>query len=108
MAYSKDLRERVLSCVAEHRDKAAAARRYKAHEETVRAWVKVCVTAMHTALKQAKLTRGKDLLTPQGISSAMTLEGSLDSLAFEAYIEHFLLPTLQPGQTVPPPGSSSL
>ncbi|MBF6592912.1 MAG: transposase [Thermaceae bacterium] len=40
MAYSKDLRERVLSYVAEHRNKAAAARLFKVHEETVRAWVK--------------------------------------------------------------------
>lgn len=115
MAYSKDLRERVLSYVAEHHNKAAAARLFKVHEETVRAWVKafersgktqagrspgrprkitveqqdllraqvkahsddtlaqhcerweeavgvkVCVATMHTALKQAKLTRKKDL-----------------------------------------------
>lgn len=39
-------------------------------------------------------------LAPQGISSAMTLEGSLDTPAFDAYVQHFLLPTLKPGQTV--------
>jgi len=39
-------------------------------------------------------------LTSQGVSSAMTIEGSLDTLAFDAYAEHSLFPTLKPGQTV--------
>ena len=30
----------------------------------------------------------------------MTIEGSLDTLAFDAYVQQFLLPTLKAGQTV--------
>lgn len=36
----------------------------------------------------------------QGVQAAMTLEGALDSLAFEAFVEHILVPTLMPGQIV--------
>lgn len=32
--------------------------------------------------------------------SAMTIEGATDALAFEAYVEHFLAPTLSEGQVV--------
>lgn len=39
-------------------------------------------------------------LTPQGMSAAMTVEGAVDSLAFECYVEHVLIPQLVPGQTV--------
>jgi len=39
-------------------------------------------------------------LTQEGISSVMTIEGIQATLAFDAYVEHFLLPTLRPGQTV--------
>ncbi|WP_161636071.1 transposase, partial [Deinococcus phoenicis] len=39
-------------------------------------------------------------LTPQGMSAAMTVEGAVDGLAFERYVEHVLIPRLSPGQTV--------
>lgn len=35
-----------------------------------------------------------------GMGEAMTVEGATDALAFEAYIEHFLAPTLAEGQVV--------
>jgi transposase len=39
-------------------------------------------------------------LSLEGISAAMTVEGALDTPAFEAYVEHILAPTLRPGQLV--------
>jgi hypothetical protein len=33
-----------------------------------------------------------------GMGISMTLEGATDALAFEAYVEHFLAPTLEKGQ----------
>jgi transposase len=39
-------------------------------------------------------------LTLDGLGPAMILPGATDRLAFEAYIEHFLVPTLRPGQIV--------
>ena len=39
-------------------------------------------------------------VTPSGISASMTLPGSLDGLAFGTFVEHVLVPTLQPGQIV--------
>jgi len=35
-----------------------------------------------------------------GLEAAMTLEGAADASAFEVFGEHYLLPTLQPGQMV--------
>jgi transposase len=35
-----------------------------------------------------------------GMGEAMTIEGATDALAFEAYVEHFLAPTLTEGQVV--------
>ena len=35
-----------------------------------------------------------------GIGAPMTVEGATDSEAFEAYVEHFLAPTLEEGQVV--------
>jgi transposase len=35
-----------------------------------------------------------------GVQATMTLEGSVDAEVFELFIEHTLLPTLQPGQIV--------
>jgi transposase len=34
------------------------------------------------------------------IGESMTVEGATDALAFEAYVEHFLAPTLEKGQVV--------
>ena len=34
------------------------------------------------------------------MGEAMTIEGATDAEAFEAYIEHFLAPTLSEGQVV--------
>jgi transposase len=34
------------------------------------------------------------------MGEAMTIEGATDALAFEAYVEHFLAPTLAEGQVV--------
>jgi len=39
-------------------------------------------------------------LTTAGMGPAMLLEGATDTAAFEAYIEHFLAPSLVPGQIV--------
>jgi transposase len=35
-----------------------------------------------------------------GMGISMTVEGATDALAFEAYVEHFLAPTLEKGQVV--------
>lgn len=39
-------------------------------------------------------------LSLNGLQAAMTLQGSVDGLAFETYVEQLLLPTLVPGQIV--------
>jgi len=39
-------------------------------------------------------------LSAEGIGAAMTLEGAADADAFVAYLTHFLVPTLTPGQIV--------
>jgi transposase len=40
-------------------------------------------------------------ITLEGVMGAsMTIEGATDALAFEAYVEHFLAPTLTEGQVV--------
>jgi transposase len=39
-------------------------------------------------------------LTPAGIVAPMLLEGALDRPAFDAWVEHVLVPALRPGQTV--------
>jgi transposase len=39
-------------------------------------------------------------LTLNGMGPTMTLEGAIDTAAFEAYVQHCLLPFLQPGQIV--------
>ncbi len=39
-------------------------------------------------------------LSTQGMEAAMTLEGAADADAFVAYLAHFLVPTLVPGQIV--------
>ena len=50
--------------------------------------------------------RGKDTtliaaITLQGaMGESMTVEGATDALAFEAYVEHFLAPSLEKGQVV--------
>lgn len=39
-------------------------------------------------------------LSLSGIGACMVIEGAVNALAFEAYIEHFLAPSLEPGQIV--------
>jgi len=39
-------------------------------------------------------------LTASGIETAMTLDGAVDTAAFELFTERFLCPALRPGQTV--------
>lgn len=39
-------------------------------------------------------------LTLSGVTAAMVLDGGTDRLAFELYVEHFLVPTLRPRQIV--------
>ena len=39
-------------------------------------------------------------LTPDGIGPSMTITGSIDSAAFAAYVQRFLVPSLHPGQVV--------
>jgi transposase len=40
------------------------------------------------------------VLTPDGIGPSMTIAGSIDSAAFAAYVQRFLVPSLRPGQVV--------
>jgi transposase len=39
-------------------------------------------------------------LSTEGMGQAMSMEGATDGAAFEAYVRHFLLPTLKDGQVV--------
>jgi transposase len=39
-------------------------------------------------------------LNPTGIPAAMTVEGAIDRLAFDAFVQQVLVPSLVPGQTV--------
>ena len=39
-------------------------------------------------------------LTPQGLQAPWTIEGAMDTLAFERYVKEVLGPTLRPGQVV--------
>jgi transposase len=39
-------------------------------------------------------------LSQEGMKAAMTVDGAIDGLTFDAYVEQVLVPTLQPGQTV--------
>jgi transposase len=39
-------------------------------------------------------------LSPAGIPAAMTVEGAIDRLAFDAFVRQVLVPSLLPGQTV--------
>src|SRR3712207_5435243 len=39
-------------------------------------------------------------MTTAGMGPAMVLEGATDTAAFEAYVEHFLVPSLKPGNVV--------
>lgn len=39
-------------------------------------------------------------LTPAGLPVAMTVDGAIDTAAFQVFCEHVLCPTLRPGQTV--------
>jgi len=57
------------------------------------------------AYGEAPRNWGKDItliasLSPQGIGAAMSVEGATDGAAFETYVEHFLVPTLEEGQVV--------
>lgn len=39
-------------------------------------------------------------LSPEGIPAAMTVEGAIDRLAFDAFVQQVLVPSLVPGQIV--------
>ena len=39
-------------------------------------------------------------MSSEGIGATMSVEGATDGTAFETYVEHFLLPTLERGQIV--------
>ena len=39
-------------------------------------------------------------MSAEGIGAAMSVEGATDGAAFEAYVKHFLVPTLEAGQIV--------
>ena len=39
-------------------------------------------------------------MSAEGMGQAMSVEGAIDGAAFEAYVKHFLLPTLKEGQIV--------
>ena len=36
----------------------------------------------------------------QGVAASMMIEGAIDAPAFDAYVDHFLVPTLRPGNIV--------
>ena len=36
----------------------------------------------------------------QGVGASMMIEGAIDTPAFDAYVDHFLVPTLRPGNIV--------
>src|SRR5215207_8598294 len=57
------------------------------------------------AIGRAPRNRGKNTtliaaLSSEGMGATMTVEGATDGEAFEVYVEHFLSPTLMPGQIV--------
>jgi transposase len=57
------------------------------------------------AYGQAPRNWGKNVtlvcsLSTEGVGAAMSVEGATDGVAFEAYVEHFLAPTLKAGQVV--------
>jgi transposase len=57
------------------------------------------------AYGQAPRNWGKNVtlvcsLNAEGIGAAMSIEGSIDGVAFETYVERFLAPTLKAGQVV--------
>jgi len=39
-------------------------------------------------------------ITTHGMGPAMVLQGATDTAACETYVEHFLVPSLQPGKVV--------
>jgi DDE superfamily endonuclease len=39
-------------------------------------------------------------LSLEGIGASMIIEGAVNAVAFEAYLEHILVPSLSPGQIV--------
>lgn len=87
MAYSKDLRERVLGYVAEHRNKAAAARLFAVHEETVRAWVQAFGQSGKTQA-QSPPGRPRKIATEQeGLLKVQVESHSDDTLA--QHCEHW-------------------
>lgn len=53
-----------------------------------------------TPRNQGETTNLLAALSAHGIQATMTLEGSVDTEIFETFVEHTLLPSLQPGQIV--------
>ena len=108
------------SLSASERDEAArAAWRQEAQGIATERWVFVDECGSHLALTPlyARAPRGErasgsvprnrghnttilGALSVQGLQAAMTLEGAADGLAFEAFVEQVLVPTLEPGQIV--------
>ena len=108
------------SLIATERDEAARAA-WRAEAETLDPTQVVFLdeTSTHTSLSRryARAPRGVRAyghvprnhghnvtllaaLTPDGIGPSMTIAGSIDSAAFAAYVQHFLIPSLRPGQVV--------
>ena len=57
------------------------------------------------AYGQVPKNRGKNLtliasMSLHGMGESMCIEGATDAKAFEAYVEHFLAPSLREGQVV--------
>src|SRR5438105_7878105 len=57
------------------------------------------------ATESVPRNRGKNTtliasLTLEGIGASMIIEGAANGMAFEAYVEHILVPSLQQGQVV--------
>ena len=57
------------------------------------------------AYGQVPRNRGSNIsllasLSKEGMKAAMTIDGSVDGPVFDAHVEQWLLPTLQPGKTV--------
>jgi transposase len=55
---------------------------------------------LNALLSGEKITTILGALKVGGLEAAMTIEGAADSRVFEVFVEHYLSPTLKPGQKV--------
>src|SRR5918993_1166749 len=108
--YSKDLRLRVLAAVDAGTPRGEGAETFSVSIPTIKRWLKrrreTGDVEPEPIPGRPARNRGKNTtliaaITLEGAMGApMTVEGATDSKAFEAYVEHFLAPTLREGQVV--------